>query len=187
MAANEFDLNDPRVVDVYDDLTIWSAVVGQFLLRHLPLDANAKVLDVGCGTGFPAVELAQRLGPTAHVTGIDLWAAALARAGRKAKVWGVGNVTFIDGDATSMPFPENSFELIVSNLGLNTTLPIRRQRWLSAGELYVQGDASRWQRIFRAPWRNSTQYSEQCSPNLQPANSTPTLRTARRFLERSPC
>jgi arsenite methyltransferase len=119
MAANEFDLNDPQVVDVYDDLPIWSAMVGQVLLRHLPLDANAKVLDVGCGTGFPAVELAQRLGPTAHVTGIDPWAAALARAGRKAKVWGVGNVTFIDGDATSMPFPENSFELIVSNLGLN--------------------------------------------------------------------
>ena len=117
--AEEFDLNDSQVVNVYDDLPMWSAMAGQVLLRHLPLDPNAKVLDVGCGTGFPAVELAQRLGPPAHVTGIDRWAAALARARRKVKVWGVGNVTFIDGDATSMPFHQNSFDLIVSNLGLN--------------------------------------------------------------------
>jgi SAM-dependent methyltransferase len=116
---NEFDLNDSYVVDVYDDLPIWSAMAGQLLLRNLPFDPKLRVLDVGCGTGFPAVELAQRLGPAAQVTGIDTWAAAVVRARRKAKVWDVGNVTFIDGDATSMPFSLNSFDLIVSNLGLN--------------------------------------------------------------------
>jgi ubiquinone/menaquinone biosynthesis C-methylase UbiE len=35
------------------------------------------------------------------------------------KIWGVGNVALIDGDATQMPFPDRSFDLIVSNLGLN--------------------------------------------------------------------
>lgn len=117
--ADEFDFNDPQVVDVYDDLPLWSALAGQLLLRHLPLNSAVDVLDVGCGTGFPTLELAQRLGPSARVTGIDPWAAALARARRKAKVWGVDNVTFIDGDATAMPFPDNSFDLMVSNLGLN--------------------------------------------------------------------
>jgi arsenite methyltransferase len=117
--AAEFDLNDSRVVDVYDDLPLWSAMAGQFLLRHLPLDPTMSVLDVGCGTGFPTIELAQRLGPAARVTGIDPWAAALARARRKAHVWDVANVTFVDGDATEMPFPDSSFDLVVSNLGLN--------------------------------------------------------------------
>jgi SAM-dependent methyltransferase len=116
---NEFDLNDSQVVDVYDDLPIWSAMAGQLLLRHLPLDPKMSVLDVGCGTGFPTIELAQRLGPASRVTGIDPWTAALVRARRKAKIWGVGNVAFIDGDAARMPFPDRSFDLIVSNLGLN--------------------------------------------------------------------
>jgi SAM-dependent methyltransferase len=85
----------------------------------VPLSPRANVLDVGCGTGFPAIELAQRLGPAARVTGIDSWAAALVRARRKATIWGVHNVTFIDADAGAMPFPGSCFDLIVSNLGLN--------------------------------------------------------------------
>jgi arsenite methyltransferase len=117
--AGEVDLNDPKIVDVYDDLPLWSAMAGQLLLRYLPLAPELRVLDVGCGAGFPALELAQRLGPAASVTGIDPWAAAIVRARRKAKIWGVNNVTFIDGDATVMPFPDSSFDLIVSNLGLN--------------------------------------------------------------------
>jgi len=117
--GDKFDLNDAEVVDVYDDMPLWSAMAGQLLLRHLPLDPKSHVLDVGCGTGFPTIELAQRLGPSARVTGIDPWAAALVRAWHKAKVWGVHNVMLIDGDATRMPFPDGSFDLIVSNLGLN--------------------------------------------------------------------
>jgi arsenite methyltransferase len=117
--AGDFDLDDPQVVEVYDESPLWSAMAGQVLLRYLPLKPAANVLDVGCGTGFPTLELAQRLGPAASVTGIDPWAAAIARARRKATVWAVDNVTFIDGDATAMPFPDCSFDLIVSNLGLN--------------------------------------------------------------------
>jgi arsenite methyltransferase len=117
--ADTFDLNDSEVVDVYDDLPVWSAVAGQMLLRHVPLSPRANVLDVACGAGFPTLELAQRLGPAASVTGIDPWAAALARARRKATIWGVHNVTFIEGDASAIPFPASCFDLIVSNLGLN--------------------------------------------------------------------
>jgi arsenite methyltransferase len=117
--AAEFDFNDPAIAEVYDELPLWSALAGQVLLRHLPLAPVLAVLDVGCGTGFPALELAQRLGPGATVTGIDPWAAALARARRKAAVWGITNVVFIDGDAIAMPFADRVFDLIVSNLGLN--------------------------------------------------------------------
>ena len=41
------------------------------LLKHVPLGRNLRVLDVGCSTGFPLLELAQRLGPTCAVVGLD--------------------------------------------------------------------------------------------------------------------
>jgi len=77
------------------------------------------VLDVGCGTGFPALELAQRLGPTCQVIGIDPWEMALRRAQHKMKQHRVRNATLVLGDAAGLPFPEKHFHLIVSNLGLN--------------------------------------------------------------------
>ncbi len=78
-----------------------------------------QVLDVGCGTGFPLFELAQRLGSISRVYGLDLWKAALNRAKRKAQLWNVRNAELGQGDATVMPFRNGQFDLIVSNLGLN--------------------------------------------------------------------
>ncbi len=43
-------------------LAAWSAPFGLRLLDVVPLDPAATVLDVGCGTGFPLLELAHRLG-----------------------------------------------------------------------------------------------------------------------------
>jgi len=78
-----------------------------------------RVLDVGCGTGFPLLELAQRLGSRSKVVGIDPWSAALDRARFKARVRGIANVDITEGDASSLPFPDGGFDLIVSNLGIN--------------------------------------------------------------------
>ena len=83
-----FDVNDPAFVDAYDEAPLWSAMFGQLLLDHVPLRAGWAVLDVGCGTGFPLLELAGRLGPSSTVTGLDSWAAALDRARRKARARG---------------------------------------------------------------------------------------------------
>lgn len=113
------DLTRPEAVASYDELPLWSAMAGLLLLRHVPLGRETRALDVGCGTGFPLLELAQRLGPGATVTGIDPWGAALERARRKAEAWGVRNVEIVEGDAGAMPFAEGAFSLVVSNLGLN--------------------------------------------------------------------
>jgi arsenite methyltransferase len=117
--AFQLDLNNAEVVSTYDELPLWSAAFGSMLLDHVPLRQNIKVLDVGCGTGFPLIELAQRLGPSCTVVGLDTWEAALERARFKARVSGVTNVEITKGDATAMPFPAAQFDLIVSNLGLN--------------------------------------------------------------------
>ena len=113
------DLEDPEIAEAFDDLTYWSSMFGQLLLRHLRLAPNLTALDVGCGTGFPLLELADRLGPTCTVHGIDSWGHAVERAQRKARVRGVANVQVMCGDAAEMPYEDSSFDLIVSNLGVN--------------------------------------------------------------------
>jgi SAM-dependent methyltransferase len=84
--AFRIDLNDRETVSAYDELPLWSAMFGLLLLKHLPLRRHAAVLDVGCGTGFPLLDLAGRMGSTCRIHGIDPWATALQRAMRKARV-----------------------------------------------------------------------------------------------------
>jgi arsenite methyltransferase len=119
LALRAPDLTQPDAVAAFDELPLWCAMAGLFLLEHLPLSRGARVLDVGCGTGFPLLELAQRLGRPATVHGLDRWARALERARFKAGVTGVANVTLTRGDAAAMPFPDGRFDLVVSNLGIN--------------------------------------------------------------------
>ncbi len=115
-----FDTSDPDFVSVFDELSLWSSMFGLMLLEHIPLSTEIDhVLDVGCGTGFPMLELAQRLGPTCTVTGIDPWQAALERLAHKALVQGVENIEVHVGDASAMPFATDAFDMIVSNLGIN--------------------------------------------------------------------
>ncbi len=116
---SQVDLNNADAVSAYDELPLWSAMFGLLLLRHVPLKAITKVLDVGCGTGFPLFELAQRLGPGSVACGLDPWEAAVNKARFKMKVWGIQNVELHVGDASSMTFRDFEFDLIVSNLGIN--------------------------------------------------------------------
>lgn len=88
------------------------------LLDHVaPVRGN--VLDVGCGTGFPTLELAGRLGEASHVVGIDIWRAALRRACHKRDVHGCRTASFVAADAVALPFRDGEFDLAVSNLGIN--------------------------------------------------------------------
>ncbi len=114
-----YDVADPGFVSVYDELPLWSAMFGLVLLDHVPLEPNMTVLDVGCGTGFPALELAGRLGSSCLVCAIDPWQPAIARARRKALIRKAPNVRLVEGDAADMPFDDARFDLIVSNLGIN--------------------------------------------------------------------
>ena len=114
-----FDLDDADLVSVFDELSLWSAAFGLQLLEHVPLSENATALDVGCGTGFPLLELAQRLGPMSRVVGVDPWWRALPRGHKKVRYLRLKHVHLVNGDAAQMPFPERCFDLIVSNLGVN--------------------------------------------------------------------
>jgi ubiquinone/menaquinone biosynthesis C-methylase UbiE len=84
----------------------WDRILDLVAARGRALDA----LDVGCGTGFLAFELAGR---GHRVTGIDFAPAMLAEARRKAVERGVA-VRFEQGDAEQLPFASGSFDLVMS-------------------------------------------------------------------------
>jgi ubiquinone/menaquinone biosynthesis C-methylase UbiE len=113
------DFSSPQILDAYDELPLWSAMFGLLLLDEVPLAHVRTALDVGCGTGFPLIELAERLGGGAHVHGIDPWPAALTRAASKIASRATPNVMLHEGTASHLPFADATFDLIVSNLGLN--------------------------------------------------------------------
>jgi arsenite methyltransferase len=107
------------IVKAYDELPLWSAMFGLLLLEEVPFSNTKRVLDVGCGTGFPLIEIAERLGGDSEVHGIDPWAAALERAQEKIAIRGTRNAVVHEGTASALPFPDAHFDLIVSNLGVN--------------------------------------------------------------------
>jgi len=116
---SEYNVNDPDVVSVIDDAPLWSAPFGLGLLEVVRMHKNIRALDVGSGLGFPLIELAQRLGTTCKVYGIDPWTPANERARMKIRVWKLNNVEVVQGNAEHLPFADGFFDLVVSNNGTN--------------------------------------------------------------------
>jgi ubiquinone/menaquinone biosynthesis C-methylase UbiE len=74
-----------------------------------PLDRGMRLLDVGCGTGAIAREVALKVAP-GEVIGVDREAVQLATAKQLAAAEGVQNVHFLQGDAAALDLPDDSFD-----------------------------------------------------------------------------
>jgi arsenite methyltransferase len=74
-----------------------------------------RVLDLGSGAGTDSLIAAQMVGSGGRVTGIDMTAAMLAKARSAATAMGVRNVEFVEGEAERLPFPDASFDVVISN------------------------------------------------------------------------
>jgi len=70
----------------------------------LTLRSGDKVLDVGCGWGDTAIEIARRVGPTGSVVGADCCDAFLDTGRTDAIAAGLSNVTFLEADVEAYPF-----------------------------------------------------------------------------------
>ena len=79
------------------------------------LTPGERVLDLGSGAGTDSLVAAQMVGADGRVTGIDMSVAMLAKARAAATEMGVANVEFIEGEAERLPFPDASFDVVISN------------------------------------------------------------------------
>jgi SAM-dependent methyltransferase len=77
-----------------------------------------RALDLGTGTGAAALAIARRW-PDAEVVGVDLAEGMLEEARRKLPVELAERVRFVSADASALPFPDESFELV----GLSNMIP----------------------------------------------------------------
>jgi ubiquinone/menaquinone biosynthesis C-methylase UbiE len=76
----------------------------------LTLGSGNNVLDVGCGWGETTIEIAQRVGPTGRVVGLDCCGAFLDAGRSDAEAARLGNVTFLEADVETYAFrPEYDF------------------------------------------------------------------------------
>lgn len=116
---SNFNLDDKDTVSIIDELPLWSAPFGLKLLDTIKLRPNITALDIGFGLGFPLLEIAQRLGNSSKVYGIDPWKVAIERTRTKINILGIKNVKLIEGIAENIPLPDNLVDLIVSNNGIN--------------------------------------------------------------------
>jgi SAM-dependent methyltransferase len=79
------------------------------------LAPGERVLDVGSGAGTDSLIAAQLVGEHGRVTGIDMTAAMLDKARVAAAEMGVANVEFVNAEAEQLPFPDASFDVVISN------------------------------------------------------------------------
>lgn len=114
-----FNGDDPALISIIDELPLWSAPFGLMLLDNVLLNPNINVLDIGCGLGFPLIELSQRFGDSCKFYGTDPWQSALKRAQAKIHKYDIKNTIVTKSVAEKLPFKNNSFDLIVSNNGIN--------------------------------------------------------------------
>ena len=87
------------------------------LLHLAGIDSGMRVLDVGCGSGDVAFLVADLVGLKGEVIGIDRAASAVEWASARARLQGISNVTFLEGDPAEIQF-DQAFDAIVGRLVL---------------------------------------------------------------------
>ena len=83
------------------------------------LNPGETVLDLGSGGGIDVLLSARRVGPTGKAYGLDMTDDMLALARENQKKAGVENVEFLKGEIESIPLPECSIDVIISNCVIN--------------------------------------------------------------------
>jgi arsenite methyltransferase len=83
------------------------------------LNAGETVLDLGSGGGIDVLLSARRVGPTGKAYGLDMTDEMLALARENQRKAGVQNVEFLKGEIESIPLPDNSVDVVISNCVIN--------------------------------------------------------------------
>ena len=118
---------DPVTSDLYDESQT-SVIPEQAVRASLgcgnptalaDLKEGETVLDLGSGGGIDVLLSARRVGPTGKAYGLDMTDEMLALARENQQKAGIRNVEFLKGEMESIPLPENSVDVIISNCVIN--------------------------------------------------------------------
>jgi arsenite methyltransferase len=85
----------------------------------LALQPGETVLDLGSGGGIDVLLSAKRVGPTGKAYGLDMTDEMLALARENQRQAGATNVEFLKGTIESIPLPDNSVDVVISNCVIN--------------------------------------------------------------------
>jgi len=109
------DLGYPPELAQVPDTAVesFAGVANPFSLGRL--EPGERVLDLGSGAGTDSLVAAQMVGPEGSVTGIDMTPEMLGKARAAASELGLGNVEFVESEAESLPFPDASLDVVISN------------------------------------------------------------------------
>ena len=118
---------DPITADLYDEQQK-AGVPAEAILASLGcgnptalanLHPGETVLDLGSGGGIDVLLSAKRVGPKGKAYGLDMTDQMLALARENQRRAGVDNVEFLQGEIESIPLPDNSVDVIISNCVIN--------------------------------------------------------------------
>ena len=90
------------------------------------LKPGEVVLDLGSGGGIDVLLSARRVGPSGKAYGLDMTDEMLALARENQRKAGVENVEFLRGEIESIPLPDNSVDVVISNCVINLSADKRR-------------------------------------------------------------
>lgn len=107
------------IVDALPDQVVesFAGVNNPFSMGEL--NRGERVLDIGSGSGFDSILAAQMVGPSGHVTGVDMTPEMRAKAMANAELLGLQNLEFRDGLAENLPLAEESVDVVISNGAIN--------------------------------------------------------------------
>jgi arsenite methyltransferase len=119
--------DDPITSNLYDE-TETATLPAEAVLASLgcgnptalaELHEGQVVLDLGSGGGIDVLLSAKRVGPTGKAYGLDMTDEMLTLARENQRKAGAGNVEFLKGEIESIPLPNDSVDVIISNCVIN--------------------------------------------------------------------
>jgi ubiquinone/menaquinone biosynthesis C-methylase UbiE len=102
------------------------------------LKRGEEVLDLGSGSGMDVFYAAQQVGESGRVVGIDMTQEQLAKAERLRAEAGLSQVTFREGHIEDLPFPDESFDVVISN-GVINLAPDKKRVFAEAARVLRPG------------------------------------------------
>jgi ubiquinone/menaquinone biosynthesis C-methylase UbiE len=86
-----------------------------WLLQDLQFPPNPTVLDVGCGTGLTTFKVLEHCNGHGQFVGIDISPGMIEQAKAATEFQGVSNCVFVVGDAETLDYPDDYFDVVFSN------------------------------------------------------------------------